>query len=46
MSAERSKRPFVAKIVLLAILILDEFLILFVDGVIGQMHIFIIFIDL
>jgi len=46
MPAKGSKRPLVAKIVLLAVFILDELLILFINGIIGQMHIFIILIYL
>ena len=46
MSAEGSKRPLVAKVILLTVLILDEFLIFLVDTVLSQMHVFISFVDL
>ena len=46
MLAESSQTPLVAKIVLLSVLILDESLILLVNRVVGQMHIFVILIDL
>jgi hypothetical protein len=45
MFAEGTKTPFVAKIILLSVLVLNELLILLVDGVVGQMHVFVLFVD-
>jgi len=45
MSTECTQRPLVPKVILLTVFILDEFLILLVDGVVCQMHILVIFID-
>ena len=44
MSAESAKWPFVAEIVLFAILIFDELIVFLVDGIICQMHVLVIFI--
>ena len=46
MFAESSKTPFVAVVILLLVLILNEPFILFVDGVVGQMHVLVVFVDL
>ena len=46
MFAESSKTPLVAVVVLLLVLILNESFILFVDGVVGEMHVLVIFVDL
>ena len=46
MFAESSKTPFVAVVVLLLVLVLNEPFILFVDRVVGQMHVLVIFVDL
>ena len=46
MFAESSKTPFVAVIILLLVLILNEPFILFVDGVVSQMHVLVVFVDL
>ena len=46
MLAKGSQTPFVAVIVLLLVLILNEPFILFVDGVVGQMHVLVVFVDL
>ena len=45
MSTESTKRPFVAKVVLLTIFVLDEFFIFLVDGIIGQMHVLVVFVN-
>jgi hypothetical protein len=45
MFAEGTKTPFVAEIILLSVLVLNELLILLVDGVVGQMHVFVLFVD-
>ena len=44
MLTEGAKTPLVAKIILLAVFILNELLVLLVDGVVGQVHVFVVFI--
>ena len=46
MIAKSSETPFEADIVLLSILVLDKLVILFVDGVVGQVHIPIVLVEL
>ncbi len=46
MIAKSSETPFEANIVLLCIFVLDKFVVLFVDGVVCQVHIPIVFIEL
>jgi hypothetical protein len=46
MTTESSEGPLVTKIILLAILILNELFVLLIDGIIGQMHILVVLIDL
>lgn len=45
MFAESTKTPFVAKIILLSVLVLNKLLILLVDRVVGQMHVFVLLVD-
>ena len=44
--AEGSQTPFVSKVVLLIVLVLNELLILLVDRVVGQVHELVVFVDL
>ena len=46
MLAEGSQTPFVAVVILLLIFILNKPFVLFVDRIIGQMHVLIAFVDL
>ena len=46
MLAERSKTPFVAKIILLSVLVLNKLFVLFVNGVVSQMHVLVLLVDL
>lgn len=46
MTAKGTERPLVTEVVLLAVLVLDELLILLVDRVVGQMHVLVGFVDL
>ena len=46
MFAESSKTPLVSVVILLLVLVLNEPFILFVDGVVGQMHVLVVFVDL
>jgi hypothetical protein len=46
MLAEGTQTPFVAKIVVLLILVLKELVILLVDGVVGQVHVPVVLVDL
>ena len=45
MFAEGTQTPFVAKIVVLLILVLKELVILLVDGVVGQVHVPVVLVD-
>ena len=45
MWAESTQAPFVTNIILLRILVKNEFLILFIYRIVCQMHVFIVFID-
>ena len=45
MLAKGSQRPFVTKIVLLGVLILDKSVVLLVDGVVCQMHVLVLLVD-
>lgn len=45
-SAEGSERPLVAVVVLLAVFVSDELLVLLVDGVVRQMHVLVVLVDL
>ena len=46
MLAESSKTPFVAVVIILLILVLKELIVLFIDRIVGQMHIPVILVDL
>lgn len=46
MLAERTQRPLVAEIILLRSFILNEFLVFFVDGVVGEVHKLVLLVDL
>ena len=46
MFAERTQTPLKPEIILLSILILHEVLILLINGVVRQVHVLIIFVDL
>jgi hypothetical protein len=46
MLAEGTKRPLIAEIVLLAVLILDELFIFLIDGVVRQVHVLIVLVNL
>ena len=46
MLAEGTQTPFVAEIVLLTVLVLDKPFVFLVDGVVGQMHVLVILVDL
>ena len=45
MRAESTQAPFVTHVILLRILVENEFFILFIYRIVCQMHIFIVFID-
>jgi hypothetical protein len=45
MLTESRQTPFKSKVIVLRIFILNEIIILLVDGVIGQMHVLIVFIE-
>ena len=45
MSAKGSKRPLIPEIILFTIFILDELVVLLVDGIVCQVHVFVVFID-
>jgi hypothetical protein len=45
MTAEGAERPLVTEVILFTVLVLDEFVILLVDGIVGQVHILVVFID-
>lgn len=45
MLAESTQTPFVAEIVLLRVLVLDEPFVFLVDGVVGQVHVLVILVD-
>jgi len=46
MATESTKWPFVTEVILLAILILDKFIIFLIDWVIGEMHVLVVLVDL
>ena len=46
MLTESTKRPFVAEVILLHSLISNKLFIAFVDGVVSEVHVFILFVDL
>ena len=46
MLTESSEGPFIAHIILLCIFILDEVLVLFVDGVVGEVHVLVVLVYL
>ena len=43
--AEGGEGPFIAKIVLFGILVHDEVLIFLIDGIVGEVHVFVVFVD-
>ena len=46
MATESTKRPLITKVILFTILIFDELLILFVDRVVGQVHVLVVLVYL
>ena len=44
--AESAQTPFVAEIVLLCVLILNETIVLLINGVVSQVHVFVLLVDL
>ena len=46
MSAESTQRPLVPEVILFTVFILDELFIFLVDGVVCQMHVFVVFVNL
>jgi len=46
MPAKGAERPLVAKVILLTVFVLNEFLVLFVDGVVCEMHVLVILVNL
>jgi len=46
MAAKCSERPLVAEVILLAVFVLNELLILFIDGVICQVHVLVVLVYL
>jgi hypothetical protein len=44
MFAESTKGPFIPEIVLFAVLVSNEFVVLFVDRVVRQMHVFVLLV--
>lgn len=46
MFAKGAKTPFESKVILLWIFILNEVFILFIDRVVGEMHVSIVLVDL
>lgn len=46
MLTESAEGPLVAKVILLTVFIGDEFLVFLIDGVIGQMHEFVLLVNL
>ena len=46
MLAEGAQGPLVAEIILLCVLILNKTLILLIDGVVGQMHVLVLLVNL
>ena len=43
---EGRETPLEAKVVVLAVFVLDEVLVLLVDGVVGQVHVLVVFVEL
>ena len=46
MATKRSQGPFIAKIILFTVFILDELIVLLVDRVVGKMHVLVVLVDL
>jgi len=46
MPTECSQGPLVSEIILFAIFILDELVVLLVDGVVGEVHVLVVLVDL
>ena len=44
MFAKRAERPFIAKVVLFAVLVCNKLIVLLVDRVVGQMHVLVLFV--
>ena len=44
MFAKRAERPFIAKVVLFAVLVCNKLIVLLVDWVVGQMHVLVLFV--
>jgi hypothetical protein len=46
MLTESTQTPFITEIILLCVLILNELFIFLIDRIIGQMHVFVLFVNL